>query len=161
MHLGYWTVPAPGALFVTGSRFWTIVRLSQDRAGKVLALSGYVSWLAGADSRRSPRDHFQSLMIKLPAEAGSGFLRLSKNQPLTMPRNNFLIVLALRSSLAGRRHNQSIMSSGMRGRAGMILAFRLRRVARCRQRKVLKSFVLPGPGRRRRFSKYHDRPHFG
>jgi hypothetical protein len=36
--LCYWTVPAPGALFVTGSRFWTIVGLSQDRAGKVLAL---------------------------------------------------------------------------------------------------------------------------
>jgi hypothetical protein len=26
MDLGYWTVPAPGALFVTGGRFWPIVR---------------------------------------------------------------------------------------------------------------------------------------
>jgi hypothetical protein len=34
----------------------------------------------------------------------------------------------------------------------MILAFGLRRVARCRQRKVLKDIVLPGPGRRRRFA---------
>jgi hypothetical protein len=34
----------------------------------------------------------------------------------------------------------------------MILAFRLRRVARGRQRNVLKSFVLPGPGRRRRLA---------
>jgi hypothetical protein len=45
-----------------------------------------------------------------------------------------------------------VMSSGMRGRAGMILAFRLRRVARFRQRKVLKEIVLPGPDRRRHFA---------
>jgi hypothetical protein len=31
-------------------------------------------------------------MIKLPTDAGSGFLRLSKNQPLTTLLNNFLIV---------------------------------------------------------------------
>jgi hypothetical protein len=37
------------------------------------------------------------------------------------------------------------MSSGMRGRAGMILAFRLRRVARGRQRKVLISAAGAGP----------------
>jgi hypothetical protein len=31
-------------------------------------------------------------MIKLPSDAGSGFLRLSKKLPLTTPQNNFLIV---------------------------------------------------------------------
>ena len=38
------------------------------------------------------------------------------------------------------------MSSGMRGRAGMILAFGLRQVARYRQRQVLKSFCAAGAG---------------
>jgi hypothetical protein len=42
-----------------------------------------VGWLAGADSRRSLRNHFQSFEIKLPSDAGSGFLRLSKNQTIT------------------------------------------------------------------------------
>ncbi|NIO79563.1 MAG: hypothetical protein GTN53_03315 [Candidatus Aminicenantes bacterium] len=41
---GYWTVPAPGALFVTGGRFWPILRQAQDRTGKVLALRGLVGW---------------------------------------------------------------------------------------------------------------------
>jgi hypothetical protein len=53
-------------------------------------------------------------MIKLPAEVSSGLpapLKAEKNQPLTPPINNFLIVLALRSSLAGRRHN--LLSRGM------------------------------------------------
>ena len=42
--LGYWTVPAPGALFVTGGRFWSIIRKAQVRTGKVLALREWVGW---------------------------------------------------------------------------------------------------------------------
>jgi hypothetical protein len=52
------------------------------------------------------------------------------------------------------------MSSGMRGRAGMILAFSLRRVARCRQRQVLKRCGAAGTGPPPAVCKYHDRPHF-
>ncbi|MGD2092894.1 MAG: hypothetical protein PVH61_42420 [Candidatus Aminicenantes bacterium] len=52
------------------------------------------------------------------------------------------------------------MSSGMRGRAGMILAFSLRRVARCRQRQVLKRCGAAGTGPPPPLRKYHDRPHF-
>jgi hypothetical protein len=43
-ELGYWTVPVPGALFVTGGRFWPIIGAAQDRAGKVLALRWWVGW---------------------------------------------------------------------------------------------------------------------
>jgi len=38
--LVYWTVPAAGALFVTGGRFWPIIRKAQGRTGKVLAHRG-------------------------------------------------------------------------------------------------------------------------
>ncbi|MGD2088522.1 MAG: hypothetical protein PVH61_20260 [Candidatus Aminicenantes bacterium] len=51
------------------------------------------------------------------------------------------------------------MSSEMRGRAGMILAFRLRRVARCRQRKVHLSAAGTGPPPA--VCRYHDRLHPG
>ena len=54
-----------------------------------------------------------------------------------------------------------VMSSGMRGRAGMILAFRLRQVARNRQRMVLKRYCAAGAGPLPSLRKYHDRPHFG
>ena len=42
-ELGNWTVPDPGALFVTGCRFWPIIDTAQDRTGKVLTLR----WLVG------------------------------------------------------------------------------------------------------------------
>ncbi|MGD2093019.1 MAG: hypothetical protein PVH61_43055 [Candidatus Aminicenantes bacterium] len=43
----------------------------------------------------------------------------------------------------------------------MILAFGLRQVARCRQRKVLKRYCAAGAGPLPPLRKYHDRPHVG
>jgi hypothetical protein len=49
-----------------------------------------------------------------------------KNCLLTPPPNNFLIALALRSSFAGRRHNQLIMYSWMKRLPAWDLRFELR-----------------------------------
>jgi len=38
--------------------------------------------LAGADSRRSPRNHYQSFEIKLPAEARRWFPATAKNKTI-------------------------------------------------------------------------------
>ncbi len=88
-----------------------------------------------------------------------GFLRLSKKLSIPYAAKQ-INDRSVGSWFAGRRHNLPIMSSGMRGRAGMILAFRLRRVARCRQRKVLKRYCAAGAGPLPPLRKYHDRPHF-
>jgi hypothetical protein len=74
---GYWTVPAPGALFVTGSRFWPIVRLSQDRTGKGLALRWFVGWQALTQGDRPGATSMASRPNCLMKPA-KGFLRLSK-----------------------------------------------------------------------------------
>jgi hypothetical protein len=103
-ELGYWTVPAPGVLFITGSRFWTIIDTAQDRTGKVLALRWWVGWYALIQDGR-PGTTSTAFCSNCRLKPAKGFLRLSKKLSIDYASKPLPDRLALRSSFAGRRHN--------------------------------------------------------